>query len=185
MGQTSGSKAWDLASVREMSDVKAEYKREGKVAHFGRVFLVLQETCGTSSEHWKYKGRVVFQGSNVHTENNQFAVFSEQGTDASHHTSGKWLDLIARLPGCHGQDSDAVSAYTQAKLQGDDIWVELPPEVQPSDGSWRKFSRPVVRLRLALYGHPLAGLYWENHCRTALLKTGFEAVFAHECLYMH
>ena len=32
--------AWDLATVREMYDVKAEYKRKGNVAHFGRVFPI-------------------------------------------------------------------------------------------------------------------------------------------------
>ena len=31
-------KAWDLSTVREMSQVKEEYRRNGKVAHFGRVF---------------------------------------------------------------------------------------------------------------------------------------------------
>lgn len=92
---------------------------------------------------------------------------------------------MGRLPGCAGQDSDAISAYIQARLQGDDIWVEFPPEARPKDQSWSGYFRPVVRFILALYGHPLAGLYWEDHCRKALLKVGFEQVLAHECLYMH
>ena len=38
---------------------------------------------------------------------------------------------------------------------------------------------------LSLYGHPLAGLYWEDHCRKAILKCGFEPVLGWECLYKH
>ena len=41
------------------------------------------------------------------------AVFTEQGSSASHMTAMKVLDVIARLPGCAGQASNAVSAYTQ------------------------------------------------------------------------
>ena len=83
------------------------------------------------------------------------------------------------------QDSDALAVYTQVRLQGDDTWVELPPAARPKERSWERFHRLVARLTLALYGHPLAGLYWENHCRTALLKVGFQAVPGHECLCMH
>ena len=116
----------------------------------------------------------MFQGNHVRTESNQMALFSDQGTGANHHTSGKWLDAIGRLPGMAGQDSDAVSAYTQATLQGDDTWVSLPKEQWPKNSGWEKYYNPVVKLKLALYGHPLAGLYWEDHCRKALVKCGFQ-----------
>ena len=36
--------------------------------------------------------------------------------------------------------------------------------------------RPVVRLRLALYGHPDSGTYWERHCDTHLRSVGFQPV---------
>ena len=36
--------------------------------------------------------------------------------------------------------------------------------------------RPVCWLKLALYGHPLAGFFWEKHLRTALAKLGFEPI---------
>ena len=113
------------------------------------------------------------------------ALFSDQGTGANHHTSGKWLDALGQLPGNHGQDSDAVSAYTQATLQGDDTWVSLPKEQWPKGCGWEKYYQPCVKLKLALYGHPLAGLYWENHCQNALKKCGFEPVPAWECLHFN
>ena len=43
----------------------------------------------------------------------------------------------------------------------------------------------MVRLLANLYGHPLAGLYWERHCHTALTKVGFHLVQGWECLYVH
>ena len=36
-----------------------------------------------------------------------------------------------------------------------------------------------------MYGHPLAGLYWERHCTQALTDLGFEKVKGWECLYEH
>ena len=36
--------------------------------------------------------------------------------------------------------------------------------------------RPVVRLRLALYGHPDSGTYWERHCDAHLRSVGFEPI---------
>ena len=66
------------------------------------------------------------------------------------------------LPGCRGgEQSDAVQAYTQAILyhgakQNVDTWVIIPKDQWPK--SWHaKYKDPVVPLRLALYGHPLAG----------------------------
>ena len=91
-----------------------------------KSFAQLARNAEKANEKRKYEGRVVFQGNHVKTESNQYAIFSDQGTGANHHTSGKWLDALGRLPGSHGQDSDAVSAYTQATLEGDDTWVQLP-----------------------------------------------------------
>ena len=68
-------------------------------------------------QYWKYKRRVVFRGDKVKDEDGFFAVFSEQGTSASHMAAAKFLDAIARFDGCHGQNADAVSAYTQVRLR--------------------------------------------------------------------
>ena len=32
-------------------------------------------------------------------------------------TAAKIMDIISRLPGCDGQAADAVSAYTQVKME--------------------------------------------------------------------
>ena len=44
---------------------------------------------------------------------------------------------------------------------------------------------PVCRLRLALYGHPLSGLFWERKCQQALLRQHWEPIPGWECCYIH
>ena len=67
-----------------------------------------------------------------------YAVFTEQGPSASQMTAAKIMDVIVRLPSCDGQAADAVSDYTQIKLEDaskllkipksecPDVWIRLP-----------------------------------------------------------
>ena len=76
------------------------------------------------------------------------------------------------MSGCDGQAADAVSAETQVKMEGapkllkiqtsecPDIWIRLPRHKFPK--SWSSMEDPVVPLERNLYGHPLAGLFWER-----------------------
>ena len=84
---------------------------------------------------------------------------------------------------CHGEDSDAVSAYTQCDLGGEETWISLVRGRRPE--SWDKFDEPVCLLVKSLYGHPKAGLYWETHCAKNLLMIGWEKVKGWECLFVH
>jgi hypothetical protein len=65
-------------------------------------------------------------------------------------------------------------AYVQSKLGGILTWVTLPREHWPKH--FESFRSPVVILKLSLYGHPVAGGYWEAHRKSKLEKAGFEAV---------
>ncbi len=148
-----------------------------------------------SQAWWKYKGRVVFRGDQVRDEAGFYAVFSEQGTSASQMAAAKFLDALGRMPGNSGEDSDAIGAYTQVSLREGwkllgrssgayvETWISLPPSRRPKDGSWNGIEDPVCKLRLNLYGHPLAGLLWEKHCQAAVFKHGFTKVQGWECLY--
>ena len=53
----------------------------------------------------------------VKEDSGSYAVFTEQGSSASQMTAAKIMDIISRLPGCDGQAADAVSAYTQVKME--------------------------------------------------------------------
>ena len=95
-------------------------------------------------------------------------------------TAEKIMDNISRLPGCDGQAADAVSAYTQVKMEDahkllkirksecPDIWIRLPRHKWPK--SLSSMEDPVVLLERNLYGHPLAGLFWERQFEKILFK---------------
>ena len=126
----------------------------------------------------------MFRGDNTKDAEGYLAVFSEQGTSASNQAAAKFLDAISKMPGNDGEDADATGAYTQSDLDGPETWITLPQSQWPK--SWKgKYTKPVVHLNKSLYGHPLAGLYWEKHCRKGILSCGFEPVPGWECLYMH
>ena len=132
----------------------------------------------------QYKGRVCFQGNRVTDQTATYAVFQELGSASALLEASKAVDTIAASPGFSGQQADARKAFCQAKLGGTPTWIELPRDQWPE--SWKgKFIRPVVLLRLALYGHPLSGVYWELHCNKELVKLGFEAVPGWEQLFIH
>ena len=124
-----------------------------------------------------------------------YAVFTEQGSSASPMTAAKIMDIISRLPGCAGQAADAVSAYTQVKMEDapkilkipksecPDIWIRLPRHKWPK--SWSSMEDPVVLLERNLCGHPLARPSWENKFEKIQLKYGWEKVPNWECLFVH
>ena len=138
------------------------------------------------TQHQKYKGRVVLRGDIVKDNSGSHTVFAEQGSSASQMTAAKFMDIISRLPGCTGQAVDAVSSYTQVKMEGapkllkipksecPDIWIRLPRHTWRK--SWSSMEDPVVPLERNLYGHPLAGLLWERQFEKILLKYGWEKV---------
>ena len=131
---------WLTETVRAKKDVMAECKRIGKRAHFGSLMdLCEKKNSQLSEEHWIYKGRVVFRGGCVKDEQGFHAVFSEQGTSASHMSAAKLIDALSRCDGMDGQDADAVGAYTQVTLKdmademGEefvDTWITLPKHKQ-------------------------------------------------------
>ena len=107
------------------------------------------------------------------------------------------MDLVGRFPGNIEEDSDAIKAYTQVRLdnleallgvtEGKEVqavtWISLPPSRRPR--SWEKIQDPVCILKRNLYGHPLAGLIWEKHCQKSIQAAGFELISGWECLFVH
>ena len=166
--------AWNVTKVRSKKEVIDEAKTSGAKVHLKNAEL--------EAKHQKYRGRVVLRGDIVKDDSGSYAVFTEQGSSASQMTAAKIMDIISRLPGCDGQAADAVSAYTQVKMEDahkllkipksecPDIWIRPPPK------SWSSMEDPVVPLERNLYGHPLAGLLWERQFEKILLKHGWEKI---------
>jgi hypothetical protein len=182
----------DLSTVRPRQQVKDS----GKPAHFGDVMELCHQKHAElkrAAEDEEFKARVVFRGDQTKDETGFLAVFSEQGTSASHMAAAKFLDAIAKMPDMDGEDADAMSAYTQVILEGPgslgakyghvETWVRLPPSQQPA--SWRNIDDPVVLLRINLYGHPRAGFYWEMFCHAIIKDAGFRSIPGWECMWYH
>ena len=188
--------AWNLTEVRSKREVIDEARTKGAKVHFCIINGHLSfEKSRLETKHQKYKGRVVIQGDIVKDGSGSYAVLTEQGSSASQMTAAKVMDIISRLPGCDGQAADAVSAYTQVKMEDahkplkipksecPDIWIRLPRHKWPK--SWSSMEDPVVPLERNLYGHPLAGLLWEKQSEKILLKHGLEKIPNWECLFVH
>ena len=188
--------AWNLTEVRSKKEVIDEARTKGAKVHFASLMDICHlKNSELEAKHQKYKGRVVLRGDNVKDDSGSYAVFTEQGSSSSQMTAAKIMDIISRLPGCDGQAADAVSAYTQVKMEDahkllkipksecPDIWIRLPRHKWPK--SWSSMEDPVVPLERNLYGHLLAGPLWERQFEKILLKHGWEKIPNWECLFVH
>ena len=142
----------------------------------------------------KYKGRCVFQGNNVQDELRDWAIFNDLGANTAPLEGAKLIDLYGLQPGYTIQTADADQAYIQAMLQDKTIekdrvngtkqetycetWITIPDDYLPKKWAKLGITDPVVRLRRALYGHPDAGGFWEQHLVHHLNAVGFTK--AHE-----
>ena len=137
--------AWNLTKVKSKKQVIEEARTAGATVHFASLMDICHlKNAELESKHQKYKGRVVLRGDIVKDDSGSYAVFTEQGSSASQMTAAKIMDIISRLPGCDGQAADAVSAYTQVKMEDahkllktpksecPDTWIRLPRH------KWRK-----------------------------------------------
>ena len=149
--------AWDLTKVRSKSEVIDEARTKGAKVHCASLMDICHlKNAELEAKHPKYKGRFVLRGDIVKDDSGSYAVCTEQGSSASQLTAAKVMDIIFRLPGCSGQAADAVSAYTQVKMEDahkllkipksecPDIWIRLPRHKWPK--SLSSMEGPVVPL---------------------------------------
>jgi len=171
---------WDEKTVKPWAEVRAKAKRDGRTIHVGRIFDICVEKnheLPPSDPRRKFKGRVVFGGNNVRDQNSEAALFQDLGSSPATMEASKFCDMFSLLVGHSAQQADAVSAYTQAKLDSrNETWVRLPKHAWPASGAWERIADPVCPLRLALYGHPESGGYWEQYATEQVKAAGFRAV---------
>jgi hypothetical protein len=68
---------------------------------------------------------------------------------------------------------------------GAETWIRLPPGRREPGWKGRDM---VVPLHTALYGHPCAGKYWEDHCEKKVFECGFKKIgdsFVWRSCYYH
>ena len=69
---------WGEDEGRELEEVRREAKKKGQPIHIGRLFPILVEKnpeLPEDSPERKFKGRVVFDGSDVRDRDRQAALF--------------------------------------------------------------------------------------------------------------
>ena len=177
---------WIMEEVRSWKDVQREAMDRGEIAHVGRIFDICVEKNWELAEDdplRKYKGRVVFEGCHVKDQEGKWAIFQEITSCPARLEAGKMADAYGMLPGHDIEMSDGESAYTQALLGGPKTWIRIPRDRWPDE--WEGIDDPVVPLRLALYGHPDAGGFWEKHCEKAVTEVGFEFLSDWPSVFFH
>ena len=160
--------AWNLTKVKNKKQVIDEARTSGAKVHFAS----LMDINHLKMLNWRQSTKntkvgIVLRGDNVQDDSGSYAVFTEQNTSASQMTAAKIMDIISRLPGCDGQAADAVSAFTQVKMEDahkllnipksecPDIWIRPPRHKWPK--SWSSMEDVVVRLERSTsqpYPHP-------------------------------
>ena len=112
-------------------------------------------------------------------------------------TAAKIMDIISRLPGCDGQAADAVSAYTQVKMEDahklfkipksecPDIWIRLPRHKWPKSGpAWKTQSFLLKGICTIILWQDL----WERQFEKILSETwpwtSLVCVSSPKCVYM-
>ena len=105
--------------VRAKKEVILEVQRDKKKVHFATLMDFCHlNNAELETQFQKCKGRVVLRGDIVKDDSGANAVFTEQGSSASQVTAAKKKkDVIARQLDSGGQAADAVSAYTQVKME--------------------------------------------------------------------
>ena len=92
---------WDETIVREWGEVATEARQAGAEANLGYLLgLCTEKNSEQPQGHpsHKYKGRVVFQGSRVVSQNWQRAIFEDLGNAPA------TMDA-SRAAGCYGERS--------------------------------------------------------------------------------
>ena len=157
-----------------------------KKVHFAGIFPISSEKGSGLLEgdpDRKFKGRCVVQGNDVRDENAHAAIFQELSSSPATLEAAKSVDAYGCMKGNETQQCDAQQAYVQSELGGIETWISLPKILGPE--SWAQYYEPVCILKLALYGHPDAGGYWERHCEEHLTSIGFAPVPDCRSTYWH
>ena len=138
----------------------------------------------------------MLRGDTVKNDSRSYAVFTEQGSSASQVTAAKVTDIISRLPGCAGQTADAVSAYTQVKMEDAPTlfknsevrmsrYLDTSTKTQRPE-SWSSMEDPVVSLESEICTVILQqDYYWKRRFEKVLLRTWLGQVPTFERLFVN
>ena len=104
--------AWHLTKVRNKSEVIDEARTKDIKVQFASLMDICHvKNAELKTKHQKYKNRVVLRDEIVKDDSGSYAAFTEKGSSVPQMPAAKVMDVIPRLPGCVGQEADAVSVF--------------------------------------------------------------------------
>ena len=122
-----------LGNVSSKKEGILEAQRDKKKVHFASLMDICHLTkAELEPKEQKYQGRVVLRGDIVKDDSEAYAVFTEQGSSASH-----FMDVIARLPGLWwtsswrrisihwGKDGRCSRLLRISKSECPDVWIRF------------------------------------------------------------
>ena len=117
----------ELDKSQSKKQVIDEARTSGAAVHFASFMDICHlKNADLEAKHLKYKGRVVFRGDIVKRRLRVFCSIHRTRIITSQMTAAKVMDIISRLPRCDGQAADAVSAYTQVKMEDAHKLLKIP-----------------------------------------------------------
>ena len=188
--------AWNLTKVISKKQVIDEARTAGATVHFASLMdICLLKNAELEAKHQKYKGRVVLRVDIV--KDNCWFLCSIQRTKIISTTNDSRQKSWMLFPDCRvamdkqqtqyllipKKMEDAHKLLKIPKSECPDIRIRLPRHKWPK--SWSSMEDPVVLLERNLYGHPLAGLFWERQFEKVRLKHGWEKIPNWKCLFVH
>ena len=170
------NQTWDDASVDTIQNWKVWSRNTGIRIHIADLLTL----CGIKHfelepSQWKYKGRIVYRGDRIRDTDGNVVLFQETATSPTAIIALQITLWFGMLPDHIVTCSDAVQAFLQSWLDEDEYTLVLMPN-ELWLPSWKaKFgeaARLAVRLQKSLYGHPMAGKWWQNHLSSCLVSLG-------------
>ena len=188
--------AWKLPKVRSKKEVIDEAWTKGAKVHFASLMEICHlKRTELEAEHQKYKGRIVLRGDIVKDDSGSYAVFTEQGSSVSQMTAAEVMDISSRLPGCSGQAADAVSAYTQVKMEDAHKLLKFPNRNVQTFGFVYHDTNglshgPVSKTQSFVMSEICMVILWQDYygkgiSEKILLKHVWKKVSTWECLFVH
>ena len=146
-------------------------------------------------EHQNTKVDLYSEDDSVKDVSGAHAVFTEQGSSASQMTAAKIMDIISRLPGCDGQAADAVSAYTQVKMEDAHKLFKIPNRSVQTFGFVYHDTNgqnhgPVWKTHSFLLNGICTVILWQDYCGKGNLRKSYWHMAGRkfpnrECLFVH
>ena len=187
--------AWNLEKMKSKKDVfSGSTKRERESPLCCIDGHLSSQKCGVRTKISEKKERSS-RTSRWYCKRRLWSRCTEQGSSVSQMTAAKVMDVIARLPGCAGQPANAVSAYTQVKVEEapkllripksecPDIWIRLPRHKWPK--SWSYTGRPSGPSGTTSVRTPTCWPLVGKTVRGSLNGTSIGKVPNWECLLVH